>query len=52
MREMATVAVERVLARMKNTGEAPHELVFVPTLVVRESTAAFALVNQSRSQQR
>ncbi len=32
MQEMATAAIERVLARMKNIGEAPHELVFVPEL--------------------
>ncbi len=51
MQQMATAAVERVLARMKNIGESPHELVFVPELVVRESTAACALVNPSRSQQ-
>ena len=50
MQEMATAAVERVLARMKNIGESPHELVFVPELVARESTAAFAPVNLSRSQ--
>ncbi len=48
MQEMATAAVDRVLARMKDIGEAPHELVFVPELVVRESTAAFALVKPSR----
>ena len=51
MQDMATAAVERVLARMKNLGEAPHELVFVPELVVRESTAASGPVKQSRSQQ-
>ncbi len=50
MQEMATAAVERVLARMKNIGEPAHELVFVPQLVVRESTTAFAAVNPSRSQ--
>ncbi len=50
MQEMATAAIERVLARMKNIGEAPHELVFVPELVVRESTAARAAVQPSRSQ--
>lgn len=48
MREMATAAIDRVLARMKNIGEAPHELVFAPELVVRESTAAFAAVKTSR----
>lgn len=48
MQEMASAAIERVLARMKNNGEPPHEVVFVPQLVVRESTAAFALVNPSR----
>lgn len=48
MQEMASAAIERVLARMKNNGEPPHEVVFVPKLVVRESTAAFALVNPSR----
>jgi DNA-binding LacI/PurR family transcriptional regulator len=51
MQDMAAAAVERVLARIKNPGEAPHELVFVPELVVRESTAASGLVKQSRSQQ-
>lgn len=51
MQEMATAAVERVLARMKNIGEPAHELVFVPQLVVRESTTALAAVNPSRSQQ-
>ena len=51
MRDMATAAVERVLARMKKPGEAPHELVFVPELVVRESTAPSGVVKQPRSQQ-
>lgn len=51
MQEMATAAIERVLARMKNIGEAPRELVFVPELVVRESTAAIGPVKQARSQQ-
>ncbi len=50
MQEMAAAAIGRVLARIKNIGEAPHELVFVPELVVRESTAASALVQQPRSQ--
>lgn len=49
MQEMATAAVERVLARMKNSGESPHELVFVPELVARESTAALGLVENPRS---
>jgi DNA-binding LacI/PurR family transcriptional regulator len=49
MQEMATAAIERVLARMKNIGEEPHELLFVPELVVRESTAAFAPANLNRS---
>ena len=50
MQSMAEAAVERVLARMKNIGEPPHELVFVPELVVRESTAAAARVKPTRSQ--
>jgi DNA-binding LacI/PurR family transcriptional regulator len=50
MKDMAAAAVERVLARIKTPGEAPHELVFVPELVVRESTAASGPVKQSRSQ--
>ncbi|MEO8250676.1 MAG: LacI family DNA-binding transcriptional regulator [Burkholderiales bacterium] len=49
MREMATAAVERVLARMKNSDEVPHELVFAPELVARESTAALGLVENPRS---
>jgi DNA-binding LacI/PurR family transcriptional regulator len=47
MREMATAAVERVLARMKQRDEPAHELVFMPELVVRESTAAWGQVNNS-----
>jgi DNA-binding LacI/PurR family transcriptional regulator len=51
MQQMATTAVERVLARMKTPGDAPHELVFVPELVVRESTAAVGPAQQLRTQQ-
>ncbi len=40
MKDIATAAVERVLARMANTGEPAHELVFLPELIQRESTAA------------
>jgi DNA-binding LacI/PurR family transcriptional regulator len=47
---MATAAIDRVLARMKHTSEAPHELVFVPELVIRESTAAVPAASQTRSQ--
>lgn len=46
MQQMATAAVERVLARMKHVGEAPHEMVFVPELVARESTAAAAPIER------
>lgn len=49
MQAMATAAVERVLARMKDKDEPPHELVFVPELVERESTAAWGRVNKPRS---
>ena len=51
MQTMADAAVERVLARMKNPGESPHEIVFVPELVVRESTGAARRVTPSRSRQ-
>lgn len=40
LEEMARAAVERLLARMKNHGEVPQELIFSPELVARESTAA------------
>lgn len=45
MQEMATAAVERVLARMNQPDEPVHELVFMPELVERESTAAWAPVS-------
>lgn len=44
MQEMAEAAVERVLARMGKPGEPVHELVFLPELVIRESTAALTAV--------
>lgn len=50
MEQMASAAVGRVLERMKNPGEAPHELVFVPELVVRESTAEHQPINHLRNQ--
>lgn len=50
MQAMASAAVERVLARMKNSDEPPHELIFVPELVERESTAARGPVHNPRSQ--
>ncbi len=50
MEQMASAAVERVLQRMKAPGEAPHELVFVPELVVRESTTERHRIHPSRSQ--
>lgn len=40
MQAMATAAVERALQRMARHDEPPHELVFVPELIERESTAA------------
>ena len=49
MQAMATAAVERVLARLKAIDEPPHELVFMPELVVRESTAAFSRVSQPKN---
>lgn len=49
MQAMATAAVERVLARMKNIDEPPHELVFVPELVERQSSAAPGRVDNLRS---
>ncbi|MEO8133811.1 MAG: LacI family DNA-binding transcriptional regulator [Betaproteobacteria bacterium] len=49
MQAMATAAVECVLARMKNSDEPPHELVFVPELVERETTAALGPVKNPRS---
>lgn len=52
MHEMAVAAVERVLERMKDTDQTPHELIFVPELVVRESTAVVGVLNHhNRSQQ-
>lgn len=45
MQKMASAAVERVLARLKDSNEPAHELVFMPELVVRESTAAWRPVN-------
>lgn len=52
MHEMAVAAVERVLERMKDTDQAPHELIFVPELVVRESTAVVGVLHQpTRNQQ-
>lgn len=50
MEQMASAAVGRVLERMKNPGEAPHELVFVPELVVRESTAEHQPIHHLRNQ--
>lgn len=38
MRDMATAAVESVLARMKNAEQPAHELIFVPEMVARESS--------------
>ena len=49
MKEIATAAVERVLARMKHLDEPAHELVFMPELVQRESTAAWGRVMNSES---
>ena len=43
MQKIASAAVERVLARLKDSDELPHELVFMPELVVRESTAPRAI---------
>lgn len=37
---MATAAVERLIVRMKNHEEEPHQMIFDPELVVRASTAA------------
>ncbi len=51
MQQMASAAVERLLQRMKTPGEPPHELIFVPELVVRESTAAHGPVIHSRRKQ-
>jgi DNA-binding LacI/PurR family transcriptional regulator len=45
MQQMASAAVERVLARMNHGDEAAHEQVFLPELVQRESTAHRAAVN-------
>lgn len=42
MQAIAQAAVERVLARMQSSGESPHEQVFLPELVVRESSGARA----------
>ena len=47
MQAMASAAVERVLVRLNNSDEPAHELVFMPELVVRESTAARGPVNNS-----
>lgn len=47
MQKIASAAVERVLARLKNSDEPAHELVFMPELVIRESTAAWRPVNHS-----
>jgi DNA-binding LacI/PurR family transcriptional regulator len=41
MRDMASAAVERVLARIKNSDEPAHQQVFTPELVERESTSAW-----------
>ncbi|MEO7939028.1 MAG: LacI family DNA-binding transcriptional regulator [Burkholderiaceae bacterium] len=49
MRDIATAAVQRVLARMKHLDEPAHELVFMPELVQRESTAAWGRVINSES---
>ncbi len=49
MKIMASAAVERVLARIKNNDEPAHELVFMPELVKRESTAAWGQVKTSES---
>jgi DNA-binding LacI/PurR family transcriptional regulator len=49
MKEIATAAVQRVLARMKHLDEPAHELVFMPELVQRESTAAWGQVMNSES---
>ncbi len=46
MQAMATAAVECVLARMRTPSEAPHELIFVPELVVRESSAAIETIQR------
>lgn len=42
MQAIAEAAVERVLARMQSSGESQHEQVFMPELVVRESTGALS----------
>jgi DNA-binding LacI/PurR family transcriptional regulator len=49
MKEIATAAVQRVLARMKHLDEPAHELVFMPEIVQRESTAAWGRVMNSES---
>ena len=52
MQEMANAAVERVLARMNLPDEPPHELVFLPELVERESTAAWAAAANLKNQRK
>ena len=49
LREIATAAVHRVLARMNHLDEPAHELVFMPELVQRESTSAWGRVLNSES---
>lgn len=49
MQEMATAAVERLLARMNHIDDEAHELVFAPSLVIRESTGSPAPVGKLRS---
>ncbi len=49
MKDIATAVVERLLTRMKHLDEPPHELVFMPELVQRESTSAWGRVLNSES---
>lgn len=48
VQEIATAAVDRVIDRMKHTDELPHELVFVPELVTRNSTGPVACKKYQR----
>lgn len=50
MQAIAIAAVERVLTRLKDNSEPAHELVFMPELVIRESTAAWSPLNTPNSE--